>query len=232
MAVTLDQFVQQVAQSGILTAEELSSFRDSLPPDQKPDSAQRLAKALVKANWLTKYQVAAIYQGDAKSLRLGKYIIEDRLGKGGMGEVLKARHETMDRVVALKVLDPRLVNSEAAVSRFHREVKAAARLDHEHIVKAYDADQEGKTHFLVIQYVEGQDLSALVKENGRLPVDKAIDYTIQAARGLAFAHEQGVVHRDVKPGNFILGKDGVVRILDMGLARLEETGALAQWSLP
>lgn len=104
----------------------------------------------------------------------------------------------------------------------NREVQAVAKLEHPNIVTAYDADQAGKRHFFVMQYVEGDDLSALVKRTGPLLVDRAVDCVLQAARGLEFAHQRGVVHRDVKPSNLLLAKDGTVKILDLGLARIND----------
>ncbi len=134
--------------------------------------------------------------------------------------VLKARHRRMDRVVALKTLPPHAMREPEAVQRFYREVKAAARLVHPNIVTAYDAGEQEGIHYLVMEYVEGQDLATLVKEHGPLPVAQALDCLIQAGRGLAYAHSQGVIHRDIKPGNLLVDRQGVVKILDMGLARL------------
>ncbi len=133
----------------------------------------------------------------------------------------------MKRVVAIKML-PKAVMKEAVVAaRFQREVEAAAKLSHPNIVAADDADEAGGVHFLVMEYVEGSDLSALVKKNGPLPVAKAVNYILQAARGLEFAHSEGVVHRDIKPANLLLDKKGAVKILDMGLARIEAAGDTA-----
>ena len=105
--------------------------------------------------------------------------------------------------------------------RFHREIRAAAQLDHPNIVRAFDADEVGGTHLLVMEYVQGTDLAKLVKKDGPLPVDKACDYCRQAALGLQHAYERGLVHRDIKPQNLLLTPGGVVKILDMGLARLD-----------
>jgi eukaryotic-like serine/threonine-protein kinase len=149
------------------------------------------------------------------------YEILGELGRGGMGVVFKARHRRMDRLVAIKVLPGDLVQDAAAVSRFEREVKAAARLKHPNIVAAYDAAEAEGVHFLAMEYVEGTDLSALVRHKGRLSVDWAVDCVLQAAHGLDYAHRHGVVHRDIKPGNLLLDSEGVVKVLDMGLARFE-----------
>ncbi len=137
-----------------------------------------------------------------------------------MGDVYKARHRKMERTVALKVINRGLVRKAEAIDRFHREVKAAAQLSHPNIVTAYDADQAGDFHFMVMEYVDGVDLSQTVKDRGALPVAEACDYIRQAAIGLQHAHERGMVHRDIKPHNLMVTADGTVKILDFGLASL------------
>ena len=149
-----------------------------------------------------------------------RYRVLAFLGKGGMGAVFKAEHKLMGRPVAIKVIRETLTCKPAMVERFRREVKAAARLAHPNIVAAHDAEQAGDTHFLVMEFVEGTDLARLVAERGRLPVAEACDYIRQAARGLQHAHERGMVHRDIKPHNLMRTPDGVIKILDFGLARL------------
>jgi len=151
---------------------------------------------------------------------LGEYTLLERIGAGGMGQVYKAMHRRMDRVVAVKILPKDAVASPDAVQRFQREVKAAAKLIHPNIVTAYDAGEQDGIHFLVMELVQGSDLYKNVKRQGPLPLEKAIEYTVQAAQGLKYAHEQGVIHRDIKPANLLLASNGTVKILDMGLARL------------
>jgi serine/threonine protein kinase len=148
-----------------------------------------------------------------------RYIVLDLLGIGGMGAVYKARHRMMDRVVALKVMRKRFVANPKAVERFCREVRAAARLTHPNIVTAYDAEQAGDTHLLVMELIEGVSLDRVIAEHGPLTVDKAIDYIRQGALGLQHAYERGMVHRDIKPQNLMLTPDGQIKILDFGLAR-------------
>jgi len=133
-----------------------------------------------------------------------------------------AQDRRMKRVVALKVLPSSVTKKRDAVRRFRREVEAAAKLAHPNIVVAYDADEADGLHFLVMEFVEGQDLARAVNQHGPLPVGKAIDYVLQAARGLEYAHQQGIVHRDMKPSNLVLDQSGTVNILDMGLARFEQ----------
>lgn len=149
-----------------------------------------------------------------------RYEILGLIGKGGMGDVYKATHRKMERTVALKVINRGLVRKTEVVDRFHREVKAAAQLSHPNIVTAFDADQADDFHFMVMEYVDGVDLSQTVKDRGALPVAEACDYIRQAAIGLQHAHERGMVHRDIKPHNLMVTTDGTVKILDFGLASL------------
>jgi len=159
-----------------------------------------------------------------------RYRIVGLLGKGGMGEVYKAEHRLMERMVALKVINPKFVGSKQAVERFRREVQAAARLDHAPIVRAHDAEQAGNLHFLVMEYIEGTDLGQAL-ERGPLPVAEACEYIRQAALGLEHAHERGMVHRDIKPQNLILTRlqdspsHATIKILDFGIASLSENAA-------
>src|SRR4051794_40347597 len=137
-----------------------------------------------------------------------RYRVVRLIGHGGMGAVYEAEHLVMGRRVALKVIHPRFMSSPAAVERFRREVQSAARLHHPNIVTAFDAEQAGGTHILVMEFVEGTTLSQLLKERGPLPVAEACGYARQAALGLQYAHERGLVHRDVKPDNLMLTPDG------------------------
>jgi hypothetical protein len=149
-----------------------------------------------------------------------RYRLLEVLGTGGMGVVYKAEHRFMERTVALKVIDRGLTGNPAVVERFRREVKAAAQLDHPNIVHAYDADQAGDSHFLVMEFVEGTTLARLVEQQGPLPVAQACDAVRQAALGLQRAFERGMIHRDIKPHNLMRTPQGQIKILDFGLARL------------
>jgi serine/threonine protein kinase len=148
-----------------------------------------------------------------------RYRIIERLGAGGMGIVFKAEHRLMERIVALKVVNPRLVDNPAAVGRFRQEARAAARLVHPFIVTAHDAEQAGDLHFLVMEFVSGESLDRLLRRDGRLSVGRTCSLMRDVALGLGHAHAQGMVHRDIKPGNLMLTDGGGVKILDFGLAR-------------
>jgi len=148
-----------------------------------------------------------------------RYRIIRLLGQGGMGTVYQAEHKLMERPVALKVISSRLIKNELAVERFHQEVKAAAKLSHRNIVAAYDAEQAGEMHFLVMEYIDGISLDQLVARRKPLPVLHACNYVMQAAQGLQHAFERGTVHRDIKPHNLMRTTRGTIKILDFGLAR-------------
>ncbi len=220
MAITLQQFIERLTASGLMTAAEFSAFHDGLPPDQRTGDVKALVAALFRAGKITKYQAQAVYDGKTKGLVFGEYVVLDKLGEGGMGIVLKAQHRRMKRVVAIKVLSAAGMKSPGAVERFHREVEAAAKLEHPNIVTAYDAGEHQGMHYLAMQFVDGKDLAAIVKDRGPMAVHAAIECTLQAARGLGYAHGKGIVHRDIKPSNLLMDKDGTVKILDMGLARI------------
>jgi len=221
-SLTIQGLSELLIRSGLMTDDELKSFiSDSLPPQANPGDGEQVVSALLDSHKLTPFQLERIREGKADGLVLGNYVLLSKLGAGGMGVVFKARHRRMKRDVALKVLPETLTKSPDAVARFHREVEAAARLQHPNIAAAYDADEAAGVHFLVMEFVDGPDLSRYVKQHGPLPLAHAIALCIQGARGLAQAHKLGVVHRDIKPGNLLVDSHGTLKILDMGLAHLQ-----------
>jgi serine/threonine protein kinase len=149
-----------------------------------------------------------------------RYQVLRRLGAGGMGVVFLCEHRLMRKTVALKMINKELTVAPGMVERFLREVEAAARLAHPNLVQAFDADKAGELHFLVLEYVEGITLAALVERDGPLAVERACDCVRQAALGLAHAAQQGLVHRDVKPQNIMVTPQGQVKVMDFGLASL------------
>ena len=192
--------------------------------------AKLLGKELIRRGWLTPFQVNQVLKGQADQLILGHYVLLERLGEGGMGSVFKARNTRLGKIDAIKVIRKEKLADESAAIRFHREIQATARLSHPNIVSAHDAGQVGDSHFFAMEFVEGTDLSRLVKRNGPLPVATACEYIRQAACGLMHAHEKGLVHRDIKPSNLMVTHPagnptvGLVKILDLGLARLAHGG--------
>jgi serine/threonine protein kinase len=212
-------FVEVLRRCRLLGPAQLEELARDLHPRFSEPAA--LAGELVRRAWLTAYQAGELVGGRGPALVLGQYSLLELLGEGGMGRVYKARHRGLDRVVALKVIRGGRLADPEVVSRFRREVRTVARLSHPNIVHAYDAESVGDTHFLVMEYVAGTDLQALVERNGPPPPWVACAYVRQAALGLEHASRHGVVHRDIKPSNLLVTADGpTVKILDMGLALL------------
>jgi eukaryotic-like serine/threonine-protein kinase len=180
------------------------------------DWDQALADALVQEKILTAFQARELLAG-RKRFRLGQYTVLDEVARGGMGQVFRAEHAMMGREVAVKVL-PRAKSTPESEAAFRREMRMLGRLDHENLVRAYDAGYDAMVYYLVTELVPGLDLKRQIQKHG--PLDEATAALLigQAARGLAYAHEQGLVHRDVKPGNLIVMPDGRVKVLDLGLA--------------
>ncbi|MBL8798006.1 MAG: serine/threonine protein kinase [Planctomycetia bacterium] len=189
-----------------------------------------LVQHLVKRGWLTAYQARHLNAGLGQELLLDPYVLLEPLGEGGMGVVFKARHSVMNRLVALKIVRKELLSRPNAVRRFVREIEAASQLSHPNIVIAHDAAEKDGRHFFVMEYLEGIDLTKLVRRRGPLPAREACEYVRQASLGLQHAHEKGLVHRDVKPSNLMVtrgpgGQGVLVKVLDLGLALLHSDEA-------
>lgn len=188
-------------------------YDGGLPPD-----AKTLAKLYEKNGLLTEWHNEKLLNGKYKGFFLGKYKLLGHIGTGGMSSVYLAEHTKLHDRRAIKVLPKKRVSDSSYLARFQLEAKAIASLNHPNIVLAYDIDNEGDVHYIVMEYVDGLDLQALVKRDGALDPSTAADVIAQAARGLAHAHENGVIHRDVKPANLLVDSKHIVRLLDMGLA--------------
>ncbi|HYO26146.1 MAG TPA: serine/threonine-protein kinase, partial [Lacipirellulaceae bacterium] len=212
-----------VRRSQLVEEDQLTKFLGALSARNGrtlPETPEKLSAEMTAAMLLTEWQAEKLLAGKHKGFMLGKYKLLRHLGKGGMSQVYLAEHTLMKRKVAIKVLPSNRVTDSTYLERFRIEARAAAKLDDPNIVRAYDIDQDGNTHYIVMEYVEGQDLHQLVRDKGPLPYEKAADYVAQVARGLSHAHSMGLVHRDIKPANCLLAKHEVVKLLDMGLARL------------
>lgn len=217
-------FLAIVRKSGLIDETRLSKLLDEYQASGGDGAnAAALADFLVQANGLTRWQSEKLLQGRHKGYFLGKYRLLQLLGKGGMSAVYLAEHTVMRRRCAIKVLPTKRVTDSSYLARFHREAQAVASLDHPNIVRAYDVDQqadnETEIHFLVMEYVDGMSLQEYVAKHGPLPFRDSVEFVRQAALGLSHAHKAGLVHRDVKPGNLLLANNGVVKVLDLGLAR-------------
>lgn len=221
----VDQFLDLVRRSGLIEPDQLQRAVQAWQSQgqwQPSGDAQPLASELVRTGLLTRWQADQLLQGRYKGFFVKKYKLLELLGSGGMSNVYLAEHLLMRRRVAIKVLPRNRVQDSSYLARFYREARAAAALDHHNIVRAYDIDNEGNNHFLVMEYVEGRDLEEIVRSQGPLDYARAADYIRQAALGLDHAHQAGLIHRDIKPANLLVTPSDVVKILDLGLARFSE----------
>lgn len=209
--------------SGLLTAEQIAEARKALrestdlyPATRFSPTDEQLASELVELRLLNAWQAQQLMAGRTK-FNLGPYWITDSLGRGGMGQVFKGEHGLLDRVVAIKVL-PRSKSTPEAIASFTREIRAQAKLNHENLVRALDAGEDGNVYYLVTEYIPGMDLRKMVRHQGPLSMELAASIISQVAAGLQHAHEQGLIHRDVKPGNILVTPDGHAKLSDLGLA--------------
>jgi len=214
-----EEFAAKLGDTGLLLDEEIQSAMDTLSGGTSIVDGQRLAKQLVRDGKLTTYQAAAVLEARGNELRVGNYDLLEKLGAGAMGTVYKARHRRMKRIVALKVLS-RSLAKDTFIKRFQREIETLAQLTHTNIVMAYDADEAEVGPFLVMEFVDGKDLASIVQQSGPMDLAAALDALLQAARGLDYAHKKSIIHRDIKPANIMRNASGVVKVADLGLARL------------
>jgi eukaryotic-like serine/threonine-protein kinase len=223
-------FAKNALASGLVTAadldEALARLRDGASQTANPAAAvesgndghptdEQFADQLVAMRRLNRYQATQLLSGFTK-LTLGPYHIVDSIGQGGMGQVFRAEHSLMGRTVAVKVL-PKNKSTPEAIDCFTREIRAQAALDHENLVRALDAGHDGNVYFLVCEYVPGADLRRYVRDRGPLGMAEAATIISQAAQGLHHAHQNGLIHRDVKPANLLVTPEGLTKVSDLGL---------------
>ncbi|HLA83588.1 MAG TPA: protein kinase [Thermoguttaceae bacterium] len=217
MAITsAEEFLNALSKSQLLKPEQLAHAQDTL---LLAGSAEQFAEILVEEGLLTEWQASQLMAGLTR-FTIGNYVLLDLLGRGGMGSVFLARHLTMNRQVALKVISRRVGKDPASRDRFLSEARATALLDHPNIVRAYDVDKDQDRFYIVMEHVAGHDLEELVELEGPLDFEFIVDCMRQAAQGLAHAHQRNMVHCDIKPSNLLVTESGTIKILDMGMARL------------
>lgn len=226
----VEAFLDLLKRSGLVEKARYSSFVEALPAEKR-NEVDAVADLAVAAGLITRWQSSNLLKGRHRGFFLGKYKLLDMLGSGGMSTVYLAEHTLMQRQVAIKILPKNRVQDSSYLARFHREAQAAAALDHRNIVRAYDVDNEGGTHYLVMEFVRGRDLQRIVADQGPLDYAIAAGYIRQAAEGLAYAHEHGLIHRDIKPANLLVDEKDVVKILDLGLARFADDNSQAALTL-
>ena len=224
LKLTAESFLTGIKQSGLAEPEVIDTLVKTLRGEGVDiGNSAAVAHAMITKGIITPWQSEKLLQGKFKGFVLGRYKLQNLLGKGEMSSIYLAEHMRMKRLCAIKVLPANKVRDTSYLGRFHREAQAVASLDHPNIVRAYDVDTETEggveIHFLVMEYIVGQDIEKLLEARQQFNVIEAADYIRQAAEGLSHAHESGLVHRDIKPGNLLVDRKGVVKLLDLGLAR-------------
>jgi serine/threonine protein kinase len=217
---SVEELLQLIRKSGMVDEQKLANYlhRRHLTRGLSYDPRE-FADEMVQDGVLTYFQAEQFLLGKWRGFTIGKFKLLERIGVGGMGQVFLCEHMFMRRRVAVKVLPPAKADQPAALGRFYREARAAGSLDHPNIVRTHDIDQDGNLHFIVMDYVDGPNLLDVVKKFGPMDLTRAVSYTRQAALGLDYAFRNHLIHRDIKPGNVLIDRKGVARILDMGLAR-------------
>src|SRR5439155_13345378 len=219
--LSVESFLDYVERSELVEAQTLQAALDDFKQTHTGEmaaDADLLANFLIDRKLLTSWHVEKLMEKKYRGFSLGKYRMLRLIGSGGMSTVYLAEHKLMHRQRAIKVLPKRRVNDLSYLARFHLEAQATAQLDHPNIVRCYDVDNEGDTHYIVMEFIEGKDLNTIVKQEGPLPLELACNYIAQAAEGLHHAHQNGLLHRDVKPANLLVDSKGIVKILDLGVA--------------
>jgi serine/threonine protein kinase len=217
------ELLDLVRKSGLLESQRIDGYVTSLEKEGpvEPDPG-RLASRLVRDGLITIFQARQMLRGRYRGFFLGKYKVLEPIGSGGMADVYLCEHTAMKHKVAVKILPIEKLKDPSLLGRFKREAQAIAALNHPNVVRAFDLDNEGSLHYLVTEYVDGCNLQDFIKKNGPLDPARAANYIAQAAAGLQHIYEAGLVHRDIKPGNLLLDRSGVVKLLDLGLARFSD----------
>lgn len=226
MSQTSVDYLDTLRRSKLIDEQSLAAVVEHVEQETgiRPADPEKVAARLLQDGTITPWQNDQLREGRYHGFFLGKYKLLDHLGSGGMGDVFLAEHGRLERQVAVKVLPPALIENEQLLKRFYQEARATALLDHPNIVKAFDIDQEGDVHYLVMEYVRGHDLQQKVQRDGWLEPAEIARYLMQAAGALAHAHERKMIHRDIKPSNLLVNDEGKLKLLDMGVARILEEG--------
>ncbi|MBA4065543.1 MAG: hypothetical protein C0501_17875 [Isosphaera sp.] len=214
-----EELLQLIRKSGMVDEGRLAAYLRRGYARGPAADVREFADDLIRDGVLTYFQAEQFLLGKWRGFTIGKYKLLERVGVGGMGQVFLCEHLFLRKRVAVKVLPPAKAEQPAALGRFYREARAAGALDHPNVVRTHDIDQDGTLHFIVMDYVDGASLSEVVNKVGPLPVGRAVSYARQAALGLDYAFRNGIIHRDVKPGNILVDRQGTARVLDLGLAR-------------
>lgn len=218
--VNLETYIDTLRRSGLVEPARLRQLVQQWQSDPTSVSldVEALSKRLIELELITAWQQRLLAKGLYRGFFLGRYKLLCEIGSGGMSTVYLAEHILLRRKVAIKVLHPRRVSNPKQLTRFYRESRANSLLDHNHVVRVYDFDTDGKFHYLVLEYIDGATLQDVVSQQGKLSTETAASYLYQSVSGLAHIHENGLIHRDLKPANLLVGPNGVIKVSDLGLA--------------
>jgi len=222
---TSADLIALLEKSELIERHRLIPFMQSIRELPVPiATAKELAAKMIVDQMVTPFQARLLLQGKWRNFFIGgKYKVLEHIGAGGMGTVYLCEHRHMRRRVAVKLLPPEQTENKTGLERFRREAQVVAMLNHPNLVRAHDIDQDGPVHYFVMEFIDGVSLYHLIQSHGPISVERTVNYIAQTASGLQHAHENGLVHRDIKPSNLLLDRRGVLKILDLGLARIENS---------
>ncbi len=225
MSLTIDKFIENLNESKLVSAAKLSSARDKFRASGHTMEADSFSRFLIEEELLTPWQNSYLMQGKTKGFFIGAYKILKILGKGGNSYVYLAEHKRLKQLRAIKILARRRVKNQrdSSLKRFIQEARETAKLDHPNVIRCFDIGVEGKMYYLVMEYVQGRDLHRIVRDKGPLDFGLAASCVFQTAMGLKYIKENGLIHRDIKPGNIFATAKGTIKILDLGLALLDRS---------
>lgn len=218
---SVEELLGLIRKSGIVDEHLLNTYLERPKfATGLPAEVQDFLDMMIRDGILTNFQAEQFLLGKSRGFVIGKFKLLERVGVGGMGQVFLCEHTETKKRAAIKVLPPSKADQPSALGRFQREARAAAALEHPNVVRTHEIDQDGDLHFIVMDYIDGSNLMDMVQNFGAMDIARAVSYTRQVAAGLDYAFRSKIIHRDIKPGNVLVDRKGVARILDMGLARI------------
>jgi len=220
-----------VIRAGLVTKDEVDLCNNLLKDATAVGDPQTLSDLLISKDYLTSHQLGRLrqeFEAQKSGQRIPGYKIRKKVGSGAMATVFLAKQISLDRPVAIKILPKRFSDNEKFIDRFYKEGRAAAQLNHPNIVSAYDVGRAGEHHYFVMEYVDGRTVHDRIARDKRVAEKEAVEIVKQVAKALKHAHERGFVHRDIKPKNIMIAKNGVVKLADLGLARAISDEAAAK----
>ncbi|MCE9562548.1 MAG: protein kinase [Planctomycetes bacterium] len=218
---SVEELLGLIRKSGVVDEQQLNAYLERPKFGAGvPNDVQEFLDMMIRDGILTNFQAEQYLLGKSRGFVIGPYKLLERVGVGGMGQVFLCEHTATKKRAAIKVLPPAKADQPAALGRFQREARAAAALEHPNVVRTHEIDQDGDLHFIVMDYIDGSNLMDMVQNFGAMDIARAVSYARQVAAGLDYAFRSKIIHRDIKPGNVLVDRKGVARILDMGLARI------------